>query len=109
MEPTLSHYALMVGLLGRAGLVQEAYDFIEKMPIEPDVITWGSLLSSCKVYKNVELGKVAAERLLLIDPDNSGAYSALANLYSVCGKWEDAAKIRKLMKDGGVKKEQGWT
>ncbi|KAL4368135.1 hypothetical protein GQ457_05G008680 [Hibiscus cannabinus] len=107
IEPTMSHYALMVDLLGRAGLVQEAYDFIEKMPIEPDVITWGSLLSSCKVYKNVELGKVAAERLLLIDPDNSGAYSALVNLYSVCGKWEDAAKIRKLMKDGGVKKEQG--
>ncbi|WRX10675.1 Pentatricopeptide repeat - like 10 [Theobroma cacao] len=107
IEPTLSHYALMVDLLGRAGLVQEAYDFIEKMPIEPDVITWGSLLSSCKVYKNVDLGKVAAERLLCIDPDNSGAYSALANLYSVCGKWEDAAKIRKLMKDGGVKKEQG--
>ncbi|KAK8264411.1 hypothetical protein V6Z12_D12G106600 [Gossypium hirsutum] len=107
IEPTLSHYALMVDLLGRAGLTQEAYDFIEKMPIEPDAVTWGSLLSSCKVYKNVELGKVAAERLLLIDPDNSGAYSALANLYSVCGKWDDAAKIRKLMKDGGVKKEQG--
>ncbi|MBA0562730.1 hypothetical protein Golob_007753 [Gossypium lobatum] len=107
IEPTLSHYALMVDLLGRAGLTQEAYDFIEKMPIEPDAVTWGSLLSSCKVYKNAELGKVAAERLLLIDPDNSGAYSALANLYSVCGKWDDAAKIRKLMKDGGVKKEQG--
>lgn len=107
IEPTLSHYALMVDLLGRAGLVQEAYDFIEKMPIEPDVFTWGSLLSSCKVYKNVELGKVAAERLLLINPENSGAYSSLANLYSVCGKWEDSAKIRKLMKDGGVKKEQG--
>ncbi|XP_012437429.1 pentatricopeptide repeat-containing protein At2g22070 isoform X2 [Gossypium raimondii] len=107
IEPTLSHYALMVDLLGRAGLTQEAYDFIEKMPIEPDAVTWGSLLSSCKVYKNVELGKVAAKRLLLIDPDNSGAYSALANLYSVCGKWDDAAKIRKLMKDGGVKKEQG--
>ncbi|XVF61721.1 hypothetical protein PTKIN_Ptkin08bG0152900 [Pterospermum kingtungense] len=107
IEPTLSHYALMVDLLGRAGLVQEAYDFIDKMPIEPDVFTWGSLLSSCKAYKNVELGKVAAERLLLIDPDNSGAYSSLANLYSVCGKWEDAAKIRKLMKDGRVKKEQG--
>ncbi|KAE8676566.1 Gamma-glutamyl transpeptidase 1 isoform 1 [Hibiscus syriacus] len=71
------HYALMVDL-GRAGLVQEAYDFIEKISIVPDVITWGSLLSS-----------------------------SLANLYSVCGKWEDAAKIRKLMKDGGVKKEQG--
>ncbi|KAI6692031.1 hypothetical protein NL676_019741 [Syzygium grande] len=77
------------------------------MPIEPDVVAWGSLLASCRVYKNVELAKFAAEKLLIIDPDNSGAYSALANLYMVCRKWEDAAKVRKSMKDRGVKKEQG--
>lgn len=109
IEPTLSHYACMIDMLGRAGLLQEAFNFIEEMPVEPDVIAWGSLLSSCKVYKNVDLAKVAAERLLLIQPDNGGAYSALANVYSACGKWEDAAKIRKLMKDRGVKKEQGFS
>lgn len=107
IEPTHSHYACMIDMFGRAGLLHEAFDFIEGMPIEPDVIAWGSLLSSCKVYKNVDLAKVAADRLLLIEPDNSGAYTALANLYSACGKWEDAAKIRKSMKDRGVKKEQG--
>jgi pentatricopeptide repeat protein len=107
IDPTLSHYACMVDLFGRAGLLQEAYKFVENMPMEPDVIAWGSLLSSCKVYKNVDLAQVAAERLLLIEPNNSGAYSALANVYSSCGKWDDAAKIRKLMKARGVKKEQG--
>ncbi|KAJ8769531.1 hypothetical protein K2173_005134 [Erythroxylum novogranatense] len=109
IEPTLSHYACMIDLLGRAGLLQEAYQFIKDMPIEPDVIAWGSLLSSCKVYKDPDLAKVAAERLLLIQPDNSGAYSALANVYSACGNWEDAAKTRKMMKDRGVKKEQGFS
>ncbi|KAF8411527.1 hypothetical protein HHK36_004079 [Tetracentron sinense] len=109
IEPTLSHYACMIDLFGRAGLLQEAQDFIEKMPIEPDVIAWGSLLASCKVHKNTELAKIAAERLLLIEPENSGAYSALANVYSACGKWDDAAKIRKLMKDRGVKKDQGFS
>lgn len=107
IEPTLSHYACMIDLLGRAGLLQEALDFIKKMPIEPDVIAWGSLLSSCKVHKNVELGRFAAEKLLLIDPDNSGAYAALANLYSACGRWADAAHVRKSMKHSGVRKEQG--
>ncbi|PON33527.1 Tetratricopeptide-like helical domain containing protein [Trema orientale] len=58
------------------------------------------------VHKNVDLAKVAAERLLLIDAENNGAYSALANLYSARGKWEDAARVRKSMKDWGVKKEQ---
>ena len=107
IEPTRSHYACMIDLLGRAGLLQEAQEFIEKMPIEPDNIGWGSLLSSCKVHKNAELGKVAAERLLLIDPENSGAFTALANVYSACGKWAEAAKVRKSMKEKGVKKDQG--
>ena len=107
--PTPSHYACMIDLFGRAGLLQEARDFIELMPIEPDVIAWGSLLASCKVHKNVELAEVAAERLLLIEPENSGAYSALANVYSACGQWENAAKIRKSMKDKGVKKDQGFS
>ncbi|KAF3456533.1 hypothetical protein FNV43_RR01186 [Rhamnella rubrinervis] len=77
-----SHYACMVDMFGRAGLLQEAFKFIETMPIEPDVIAWGSLLSSSKVHKNVDMAKIAADRLLLIEPDNSGAYTALANLYS---------------------------
>ncbi|KAF5194870.1 Pentatricopeptide repeat-containing protein [Thalictrum thalictroides] len=109
IKPTLSHYACMIDLFGRAGLLQEAYNFIEKMPIEPDVIAWGSLLSSCRVHKNVELATIAAEKLLAIDPDNSGAYSALANAYSACRKWDDAARIRKMMKDRGVKKDQGFS
>ncbi|CAK9166967.1 unnamed protein product [Ilex paraguariensis] len=109
IEPTPSHYACMIDLFGRAGLLQEAHDFIENMPIEPDVIAWGSLLASCRAHKNVDLAKVAAERLLLIEPDNSGAYSALANVYSACGKWEDAGKIRKSMKERQVKKDQGFS
>ncbi|PWA88497.1 pentatricopeptide (PPR) repeat-containing protein [Artemisia annua] len=109
IEPTPSHYACMIDLLGRAGKLEEAWNFIKNMPIEPDVIGWGSLLSSSFVHKNMDLAKVAAEKLLLIDPDNSGAYSALANVYSACGKWDNAAEIRKSMKSKQVKKEQGFS
>ncbi|KAI3836520.1 hypothetical protein MKX03_031386 [Papaver bracteatum] len=105
--PTLSHYACMIDLLGRAGLLEEALKFIQKMPIEPDVIAWGSLLSACRVNRNAELAEIAASRLLEIDPGNSGAYAALANVYSLCGRYEDNAKVRKLMKDRGVKKDRG--
>ncbi|XP_042755551.1 pentatricopeptide repeat-containing protein At2g22070 [Lactuca sativa] len=107
IEPTHSHYACMVDLLGRAGKLLEAYDVIKNMPIEPDVIAWGSLLSSSFVHKNMDLAKIAAERVLLMDPDNSGAYSALANVYSVHGEWEESAKIRRSMKFKKVKKDQG--
>ncbi|KAL7144050.1 hypothetical protein ABFS83_08G232500 [Erythranthe nasuta] len=107
VEPTSSHCACMVDLFGRAGLLDEAQDFIKNMKIEPDVIAWGSLLASCRAHKNVDLAVVAAENMLSLEPGNSGAYSALANVYSASGKWEEAAKIRKSMKDRKVKKEQG--
>uniref|UniRef100_A0A7N0U1A5 DYW domain-containing protein n=1 Tax=Kalanchoe fedtschenkoi TaxID=63787 RepID=A0A7N0U1A5_KALFE len=109
VEPTLSHYALMVDLFGRAGLLEEAQRFIKTMPIEPDVIVWGSLLSSCRIHKNVDLANIAAEKLLLLDPENCGAYAALANVYSACRKWDEAANIRKSMKDRKIKKEQGFS
>ncbi|KAK3149187.1 hypothetical protein QOZ80_3AG0214090 [Eleusine coracana subsp. coracana] len=109
--PEMSHYACMVDLLARAGLLSEAQEFIQRMSSEPDAIVWGSLLSACRLHKNADLAELAAEKLLSIDPDNSGAYSALANVYSACGRWNDAARIWKLRKDKAVKKETGfsWT
>ncbi|KAJ1293385.1 hypothetical protein BS78_01G063900 [Paspalum vaginatum] len=109
--PEMSHYACMVDLLSRAGLLTEAREFIQRMPAMPDAIVWGSLLSACRVQKNADLAELAAEKLLSIDPNNSGAYSALANVYSACGRWNDAARIWKLRKDRAVKKETGfsWT
>ncbi|XP_051140820.1 pentatricopeptide repeat-containing protein At2g22070 [Andrographis paniculata] len=107
IEPSSSHCACMIDLFGRAGLLREAQNFIETMPVEPDTIAWGSLLASCKVHKNVDIAEFSAERMLALEPANSGAYSSLANVYSACGMWEEAAKIRKSMKDRKVKKEQG--
>ncbi|CAN6303354.1 unnamed protein product [Urochloa humidicola] len=111
ITPEMSHYACMVDLLARACLLTEAQEFIQRMPVAPDAIVWGSLLSACRVQKNAELAELAAEKLLSIDPDNGGAYSALANVYSACGRWNDAARIWKLRKDKAVKKETGfsWT
>lgn len=109
IEPTLSHYACMIDMYARAGQLEEAQEFIRRMPVEPDAIAWGSLLSACRAHKNVDIAEIAAERLLAIDPDNSGAYTALANVYSSCGRWKDAARMWKLMKDKGVKKEQGFS
>ncbi|KAL4293188.1 hypothetical protein HN873_062728 [Arachis hypogaea] len=95
IEPDQITYVGVLSACSHVGLVQQ------------DVIAWGSLLASCRVHKNVDLAKVAAKNLLLLDPNNSGAYSALANMLSACGRWKDAAMIRKSMKDRAIKKEQG--
>ncbi|KAF3788567.1 Pentatricopeptide repeat-containing protein [Nymphaea thermarum] len=107
IEPQMSHYACMIDLFGRAGLLKEADEFIRSMPVEPDVVVWGALLSACRIHNNVELARRAAEKLLAIEPENSGAYAVIANVYASYGEWQEAAEIRKIMKDRGVKKEPG--
>ncbi|KAK9081986.1 hypothetical protein Syun_030968 [Stephania yunnanensis] len=49
----------------------------------------------------------AASFLFELEPQNSGNYILLANIYSAVGRWEEAAKVRCLMKERGVSKPPG--
>ncbi|XP_074295568.1 pentatricopeptide repeat-containing protein At2g13600-like [Silene latifolia] len=107
LEPWKDHYTCMVDILGRAACFDEAKDLIESMPIPPDTVVWASLLSACKVHRNIEMGKYVAERLLEIDPSNSGPYVLLSNMYAELGRWKDVNGVRKLMVEKGVVKQPG--
>ncbi|KAD6794468.1 hypothetical protein E3N88_05364 [Mikania micrantha] len=48
--PQMEHYGCVVDLLGRAGFVAEANDFMRKMPFEPDASVLGALLGACKLH-----------------------------------------------------------
>ncbi|PON33762.1 DYW domain containing protein [Parasponia andersonii] len=107
LVPLKDHYTCMVDLLGRAGHLDEAENLIERMPMEPDAIIWGSLLGACRIHRNITLGKFVAEKLLEIEPTNSGPYVLLSNMYAELGRWSDVVKVRKLMKQRGVIKQPG--
>eukprot|EP01018_Ginkgo_biloba_P034481 Gb_05488 [translate_table: standard] len=109
ITPKTDHYACMIDLLGRAGHLGEAEDFLKSMPIEPDAVVWGTLLAACRIHGNMDLGKRAAEGLLELDSENDATYVLLANIYAAGGRWDDVAKVRKLMKDKRVKKNPGWS
>eukprot|EP01018_Ginkgo_biloba_P036720 Gb_30661 [translate_table: standard] len=105
--PRMEHYACVVDILGRAGHLDEAGDFISKMPFKPDAMVWRTLLGACRNHGNMELGKHAAECLLELEPHEDAAYVLLSNIYAAHGMWDDRAKVRKLMRDKGLRKEPG--
>ena len=107
VEPRLDHYSCMVDLLGRSGRLEEAYELIKSMPVEPTSGIWGALLGACRVYGNVELGKEVAERLLCLDPSDHRNYVMLSNIYSAAGLWRDASNVRALMKERGLRRNPG--
>ncbi|KAK9119197.1 hypothetical protein Scep_017290 [Stephania cephalantha] len=107
IEPNIKHYGCMVDMLGRAGLLDEAFKFVETMEIEPNPIIWRTLLGACTIQGNVELGRIANGRLLAMRRDESGDYVLLSNVYAFTGEWDGSEKVRKLMDDRMVRKEAG--
>ncbi|GMP61655.1 hypothetical protein CsSME_00024032 [Camellia sinensis var. sinensis] len=115
VEPLIQHYGCVVDLLGRAGHLEEAFNFIKDMGFEPDVVLWRSLLNSCKVHGDVVMGEKVGKILLRLVPekgvvelsDASEDYIALSNVYASAEKWEDVEMVRDVMKIKGIQTKSG--
>ncbi|XP_027338908.1 pentatricopeptide repeat-containing protein At5g50990 [Abrus precatorius] len=104
IRPHLEHYGSMVDLLGRAGLLEEAYAMIKVMPMEPDVVIWRAVLSACRIHRKKELGEVAIANISHLE---SGDFVLLSNMYCSLNNWDTAERVRRMMKMGGVRKRRG--
>lgn len=109
IQPKIEHYGCMIDLLGRAGYLHEALDFVRRMPFEANAAIWGSLLASSKIHGDVNLGDHALQLLMKLEPHNSGNYTLLSNIYAAQGRWTESGMVRKVMRDTGVKKMSGWS
>ncbi|CAI8586796.1 unnamed protein product [Vicia faba] len=107
IEPSIKHYTCMVDVLGQAGLLEEAEELINGMPIEPDAIIWGSLLSSCRKHGNVQIAKRAAQRVYELNPNDASGYVLMSNVHAASNKFEEAMEQRLLMKENSTEKEPG--
>ncbi|CAN5955401.1 unnamed protein product [Sphagnum jensenii] len=107
ISPGDEHFGCVVDLLGRAGHLDEAEDFVNKMPLSPGGATWGAVLGACRLHGNVKLAERAAEICFKLEPQNSAVYMSLSHVYATAGLWNKATSLRKLMKERGIKKEAG--
>lgn len=106
LRPQMEHYACMVDLLGRAGNLDDAWNLIMKMPERPNSDVWAALLSSCRIYGEVEMARVAANEIFTLNASSRpGAYVALSNTLADAGKWDNVSELRELMKISGVSKD----
>lgn len=109
IEPEMRHYSCMVDLLGRAGRLKEAVDFIDRIPIKPGLLVWSTLLGACRVHGDVEIGNIAKRKVLDLESQDSGVHIAASNMSADMGDWEQVVRIRSSMKGFGMKKEPGWS
>ncbi|GKV10620.1 hypothetical protein SLEP1_g21960 [Rubroshorea leprosula] len=102
IEPTVQHCGCMVDLMGRAGMLNEALEFIKSMPLRPSDVIWRSLLNACRLHSNMEIGEIAAKHLFQLNSQNPGDYLVLSNMHAEAQRWEEAAKIRTEMARKGL-------
>ncbi|PRQ43904.1 putative pentatricopeptide [Rosa chinensis] len=109
MVPRAGHYSCVIDLLGRAGRLGEAEDFINSMPMQPNAFGWCSFLGACTIHGDKERGILAAEKLIQLERENSGADVLLSTLHAKEQKWEDFRSVRKMMRDSSMKKFPGYS
>lgn len=102
------HYSCLVDLLARAGWLDSALDLIEELAnaaaaLSPGASAWGAILSASKNYRNSNIGTDALTRVLEFEPLSSSGYMLAYNMYAVNGLWSDAARMRCLIKERGVR------
>ncbi|GAV77710.1 PPR domain-containing protein/PPR_2 domain-containing protein/DYW_deaminase domain-containing protein, partial [Cephalotus follicularis] len=108
-RPLAEHYSSMVDILGRAGQLDKALEFIKGMPVEPGAPVWSTLLGACKIHKDTSLARVASEKLFELDPENLGHYVLLSNIYSAERNYPQAASVRQVVKKKMLEKAPGCT
>ncbi|PHU00021.1 hypothetical protein BC332_29808 [Capsicum chinense] len=109
ITPRPEHYACLIDILGRAGQLDKAYNIIQELPFEADLAAWGALLAGCRAHSNVELGKLAGEKVMELGGDSSGPYIMLSNIYAEAGMWGEVTRVRGLMKEHGIRKQPAYS
>ncbi|KAJ8755951.1 hypothetical protein K2173_024496 [Erythroxylum novogranatense] len=109
MEPTLEHYGCMVDILGRAGLLYDAFEFVERMPRKPNAVIWRTLLGACVSHNDLILAGKVKEKIHQLDPFHDGDYVLLSNAYGVVGRYMEKAKLRRSMQEKGISKTPAYS
>ncbi|KAH7292474.1 hypothetical protein KP509_29G070600 [Ceratopteris richardii] len=90
IAPTIEHLNCIVDLLGRVGRLSEAVLMLNQSSVPPDQIMWGTVLSACRKWHDVEVARHAFHCAVALDSNYLPAYSQMANIYADAELWEEA-------------------
>ncbi|KAF5459730.1 hypothetical protein F2P56_019652 [Juglans regia] len=107
IAPNTRHYGCVVDLLGRAGLLDQAYQLILSMSVKPDSTMWRTLLGACRIHGHVTLGERVVGHLIELKAQEAGDYALLLNIYSSAGKWDKVMEVRKFMQEKAIQTTPG--
>ncbi|KAH0909532.1 hypothetical protein HID58_032853 [Brassica napus] len=96
VEPRTEHHVYIVKLMGMAGKLEEAFEFVMSLRRPIDSGIWGALLSCCEVHEDAHLAEVVAEKIRENEEEERrSVYNVmLSNVYARYGKWDEVEMLR---------------
>lgn len=82
IAPSIKHHNCMADLLGRAGQLNEASGILDRMPLQPNVISWETVMGSCRKWGDRVLARQAYESAVRLDINHSGVMVLMSNIYA---------------------------
>ncbi|ONK79598.1 uncharacterized protein A4U43_C01F8000 [Asparagus officinalis] len=109
LKPEIKHYGCMVDLFSRAGLLARAYGLVSDMPMEPNLVILGALLSACRVHGDLDLAKLVMEKIESSCSYHGGARVLLSNMFADKNQWNDVVSVREsTRKDESKPQGKSW-
>lgn len=68
ISPSMETYSSVVEMLGSCGYLNEAFEFIERMPVEPTIDIWETLMNLCRANGDAKLGDRCADIIEYYNP-----------------------------------------
>ncbi|PKA54815.1 Pentatricopeptide repeat-containing protein [Apostasia shenzhenica] len=102
-EEKRSAMTVMVSLLARSGMVEEARAFAKENGMADLATSQTAVIAGCRIHGARKTGLRIAERILERDPMNVEIYVILSNTYWAMGKPGKAKVMRQMMMDMGLK------
>lgn len=110
--PAIEHYTCMIDMLGRAGRLEEAMTLASTMPVKPSGVVWRTLMSACRKWGNVDLGRRAFERAVKLNKFDAASYVMMQNIYATANMLEERKEIQDMRPETRSLKKPGqscWT
>jgi pentatricopeptide repeat protein len=101
------HRTCVVDGLARAGLLDEAVAEARELEY---FVAWVAVLGGARSHARLDIGELALKELCRLNPDNATLASAhvlMSHMYTAHGRDEEAAQMRRAMKDEGLHKLPG--
>jgi pentatricopeptide repeat protein len=107
VNPGNEHYACIIELLCRVGMINEAKDIADKIPFEPSSHIWEPILCASLDLGDTRLAETVAKTMLESEPKSSFPYLVLIKIYEMTWRWENSVKLRYAMNEHKLKSAQG--